>query len=181
MEFNVIKHEISEWLKNLKKIFKTIFERELLLSYERVDHEITLKIKKIKSLSLILIRLEEQQIVKKYLNEIIKKKWIRINKSLIITSLFLVLKPESKEKRLIIDYKKLNKKIVTDSTSLSLIGDIMNQIKEQKYFIKIDLKNFFNQIRIKEKDEWKTVFRMRYKTFEYLIMLFKLINVLITF
>ena len=45
-------------------------------------------------------------------------------------SLFLVLKLETDKKRPIIDYKKLNEEIVIDSTSLSLIRNIMNQIKE---------------------------------------------------
>ena len=91
-----------------------------------MDYEITLKTNEIKSSSLIFIRLEKQYIVKKYLNEIIKKNWIRINKSLIITFLFLVSKLEIEEKRSIIDYRKLNEEIVTNSTSLSLIKDMMN-------------------------------------------------------
>ena len=45
-------------------------------------------------------------------------------------SLFLVSKLETDKKRSIIDYKKLNKEIVIDSTSLLLIRDIINQIKE---------------------------------------------------
>ena len=68
-------------------------------------------------------------------------------------SLFLISKSGTNKKRPVIDYRKLNEKTVTDSTPLSLIGDMMNQIKEQKYFTKIDLKNVFNQIRIKKKDE----------------------------
>ena len=144
MKFNVIKNEILEWLKNLKEIFETISKEKLSLSYEKVDHKITLKTKKIKSSSLILTRSEEQQIVKKYLNEMTKKKWIRISKSLMTVSLFLIFKFESKEKRSVIDYRKLNEKIVTDSTLLLLMRNIMNQIKGQKYFIKIDLKNVFN-------------------------------------
>ena len=67
--------------------------------------------------------------------------------------LFLISKSRTNKKRSIIDYKKLNKEIVTDSISLLLIRDMMNQMKRQKYFIKIDLKNTFNQIRIKEEDE----------------------------
>ena len=55
-----------------------------------------------------------------------KKEWIKINKSFIIASLFLILKSKSKKKRLIIDYKKLNKKIVTDFILLLLIKDIIN-------------------------------------------------------
>ena len=67
--------------------------------------------------------------------------------------LFLVFKSETNKKRPVIDYRKLNKEIVTNSTSLSLIEDMMNQIKEQKYFTKIDLKDVFNQIRIREENE----------------------------
>ena len=40
--------------------------------------------------------------------------------------LFLVSKLETDKKRLVIDYRKLNKEIVTDSTLLSLIRDMMN-------------------------------------------------------
>ena len=55
-----------------------------------------------------------------------KKEWIRVNKSLIVTSLFLVFKSETDKKRSVIDYRKLNKETVTDSTLLLLIKNIMN-------------------------------------------------------
>ena len=82
-----------------------------------------------------------------------KKNWIRVSKSLIIASLFLIFKLETKEKRSVIDYRKLNEKIVTDSTSLLLIGDMIDKMKRQKYFIKMNLKDVFNQIRIKKENE----------------------------
>ena len=59
-----------------------------------------------------------------------KKKWIRLNKLFMIAFLFVISKSESNKKRLIIDYRKLNKEIVIDSTSLLLIRNMMNQIKE---------------------------------------------------
>ena len=43
-----------------------------------------------------------------------------------ITFLFLIFKSRINKKRPVIDYKKLNKEIVIDSTSLSLIRDMMN-------------------------------------------------------
>ena len=43
-----------------------------------------------------------------------------------IASLFLVFKLETDKKRSVIDYKKLNEEIVTDSTLLLLIRDIIN-------------------------------------------------------
>ena len=59
MNLNVIKNEISKWLKDLKKVFETILKRELSFNREEVNHEITLKIKEIKSSSLIFVRLKE--------------------------------------------------------------------------------------------------------------------------
>ena len=59
MNLNVIENEISEWLKDLKKVFETILKRELLSSYEEINHKINLKIKEIKSLLLIFIRLKK--------------------------------------------------------------------------------------------------------------------------
>ena len=59
MDLNIIKSKIPKWLKDLKKIFETISKDELLFSRKEVNHEINLKTKKIKSLLLILIRLEE--------------------------------------------------------------------------------------------------------------------------
>ena len=56
IEFNTMKSEILEWLKNLKEMFETILKKELSFNYEKVDYEITLKTNEIKSSSLILIR-----------------------------------------------------------------------------------------------------------------------------
>ena len=60
MNLNVMENEISKWLKDLKKVFETISEKELLSSCKEVDYKITLKTKEIKSLLLILTRLKEQ-------------------------------------------------------------------------------------------------------------------------
>ena len=73
IKFNVIKNKIFKWLKNLKKVFETIFKEKLSSYYKEIDYEITLKIDKIKSLSLIFTRSKKQYIIKEYLNEIIKK------------------------------------------------------------------------------------------------------------
>ena len=60
MNLNVIENEISKWLKDLKKVFETKLEKELLFNYEEINYKINLKIKKIKSLLLILIKLKKQ-------------------------------------------------------------------------------------------------------------------------
>ena len=58
------------------------------------------------------------------------------------TALFLIFKKN--DKRLVIDYRKLNNVIITDSIPLSLIQDILDQLNKTKYFFKFDIKNVFN-------------------------------------
>ena len=99
-----------------------------------MNYVIILKESELKSLLLILIKLEKQQFIKDYLDDLLHKKWIRSNKFSYRTFLFLILK--KKELRLVIDYRKLNEIIVIDSTLLSLIDNIINQIQENTIFNK---------------------------------------------
>ena len=126
IKFNVLKNEILKWLKDLKEVFEEISKEELLPHRDEVNYEIILKTEKIKSLLLISIRLKKQEIVKEYLNEMTRKEWIRVNKLFIIAFLFLISKSKIDKKRFIINYRKLNKEIVIDSTSLLLIENMMN-------------------------------------------------------
>ncbi len=48
-------------------------------------------------------------------------------------------------------------------------------------FIKLNLKNAYHCIKIKKDNEWKTAFYIYYSHFKYIIISFKLINVLTTF
>ena len=58
---------------------------------------------------------------------------------------------------------------------------MLDQLIGSQLFTKIDLKDAFNQMRIKEKNKWKTAFKTRYGTFEYLVMPFGLTNAPATF
>ena len=107
-----------------------------------MNHVIILKKQESKPSFLIFTKPEKQQFIKNYLDNLFRKRWIRSSKSSYEVSLFLVSK--KKRLRLVIDYKKLNEIIVTDSTLLSLIDDIINQIQENIMFNKIDLKNVFD-------------------------------------
>ena len=54
--------------------------------------------------------------------------------------------------------------------------ETLNQIRGAKYFTRLDLRSAYNLIRIKDGDEWKTLFRTRYGLFEFLVMPFGLTN-----
>jgi hypothetical protein len=60
---------------------------------------------------------------------------------------------------------------------LSLILGLLEQLGSAKIFTKIDLKDAYNLVQVKEGDEWKTTFRTRYGHFEYSVISFGLTNV----
>ena len=59
---------------------------------------------------------------------------------------------------------------------LPLIDEILDRLSGARVFTKIDVKNAYYRLRIREGDEWKTAFRTRYGLFEYLVMPFGLTN-----
>ena len=55
--------------------------------------------------------------------------------------------------RLVQDYWKLNQHTIKDKTPLSLIAEVIDKLKEAKYFNKLDLIWGYNNVWIKEGDE----------------------------
>ncbi|KAF8751670.1 hypothetical protein RHS01_08248 [Rhizoctonia solani] len=78
--------------------------------------------------------------------------------------------------RLVVDYRKLNKVTHKNVYPLPRQDDIMAKLRHAKIFTKLDLRWGYNNVRIKEGDEWKTAFRTKYRLFEYLVMPFGLTN-----
>jgi len=59
--------------------------------------------------------------------------------------------------------------------------DVLENIRTKKVFIKMDLRWRYNNVRIKEGDEWKAAFTTLEGLFEPLVMFFGLTNLLVTF
>ena len=78
--------------------------------------------------------------------------------------------------QLVQDYRKLNQVTIKDKTPLPLIGEVIDKLKEAKYFNKLDLIWGYNNIWIKEGDEWKAVFLTNKELFELQFMYFGLCN-----
>ncbi|KAF8698891.1 hypothetical protein RHS03_07501, partial [Rhizoctonia solani] len=78
--------------------------------------------------------------------------------------------------RLVVDYQKLNNVTHKNIYPLPRQDDLMAKLRNAKLFTKLDLQWGYNNVRIKEGDEWKTAFRAKYRLFEYLVMLFGLTN-----
>nr|GEW27560.1 putative reverse transcriptase domain-containing protein [Tanacetum cinerariifolium] len=78
--------------------------------------------------------------------------------------------------RMLIDYRELNKLAIKNRYPLSRIDDLFDQLQGARYFSKIDLRSGYHQLRVHENDIPKTMFRTKYKHFEFTVMPFGLSN-----
>ena len=84
-------------------------------------------------------------------------------------------------KRMVIDYHNLNDQTIKNNYPLLLITELIDNIESKKVFNKMDLRWRFNNMRIKEGDEWKGVFTVYIGFFELIVMFFGMTNSPATF
>jgi len=78
--------------------------------------------------------------------------------------------------RLCVDYRALNEVTKKDQHPLPLISAALDRLGGARYFTKLDIKDAYHNIGIREGDEWKTTFSTKLGTYEYLVMPFGLCN-----
>ena len=88
---------------------------------------------------------------------------------------------KDREKRIVIDYRNLNDQTVKNNYLLLLITDLIDNMGSKQVFTKMDLWWGFNNMRIKEEDEWKGVFTTHVGSFKPTVMFFGIMNSLATF
>ena len=83
--------------------------------------------------------------------------------------------------QLVQDYRALNAITVKNKYPLPLISELINTLQGAKYFTKLDVHWGFNNLQMKEGDEWKAAFQTNRGLYEPLVMFFGLTNSLATF
>ena len=68
------------------------------------------------------------------------------------------------------DYRYLNEHTVKNNYPLPLISQLVDKLKESKWFTKIDLRWEYNNVHIKEGNKWKAAFVCHRGSFEPMVM-----------
>ena len=118
--------------------------------------------------------------LKDWLEENLQKGFIRPSSSPVASPVLFVKKPGG-GLRFCVDYRALNNVTVKDRYPLPLIKETLNNLAGMKYFSKIDIISAFNNIRMREGEEYLTAFRTRFGLYESLVMPFGMTGAPATF
>ena len=180
IELRTIDEMVSQRFHKYLKVFKKK-ESERMPMRKAWDHAIDLRegfvLKKGKIYSLSRIEREE---VQEFVKDQLRKEYIRPLK-LPQTSLVFFMPKKDGKKKMVQDYWYLNSWTIKNGYLLPLISDLIDSIGKKKVFTKMDLRWGYNNVRIKEGDEWKTAFSMLEGSFEPTVMFFGLTNSPATF
>ncbi|KAL0168942.1 hypothetical protein M9458_037164, partial [Cirrhinus mrigala] len=117
----------------------------------------------------------EREAMDKYIQESLKAGLIRHSSSPAGAGFFFVKKKDG-SLRPCIDYRGLNDITVKNRYPLPLMSSAFELLQGAKVFTKLDLRNAYHLIRIREGDEWKTAFNTPTGHYEYLVLPFGLTN-----
>ena len=118
---------------------------------------------------------KEMDACKEFIDEHLKLGKIQKSQSLRASPFFFV---QKKDRGLCPcqDYWYLNEHTVKNSYPLPLISTLIDELKGAKFFSKMDIWWGYNNIQIKEGDEWKAAFITPYGLYEPLVMFFRQCN-----
>ena len=164
------------WLRVFRKV-----ESERMPVRKVWDHVIDLNnnFKASKARVYSLSRNEKEE-VQKFVDKHLKKGYIRPFKSSQTSPVFFVGKKD-RGKCIVMDYHRLNKQTVKNNYPLLLITDLVDSMGNKRVFTKMDLQWRYNNVRIKEGDEWKATFTIHVESYELVVMLFGMTNLPATF
>ena len=164
--------------------FTDIFSKEAfsqLPPWKKWDHAIDLiPNKPLPKGKTFPLSLPEQKELDTFLKENLDNGCIWPLKSPIGAPVFFVKKTD-RSLKLVQDYHKLNEITIKNSYPLPLISDVLSRLRKAHWFSTLDPHWGFNNVQVKENNEWKAAFSTNCSLFEPLIMFFGLCNLPVTF
>jgi predicted aspartyl protease len=123
---------------------------------------------------------EENNSLWEFIRENRKKGYIRPSRSPQAAPFFFVKKKDGTG-RPCQDYRKLNEQTIPNAYPIPRIAELMDRHAKHTLFTKMDLRAGYNNVRIREGDEWKAAFTTKFGLFEPTVMFFGLCNSPATF
>jgi hypothetical protein len=177
-------HHDTPTLPTHYKEFADVFNEanaDVLPPHREHDHEINLEPGSTPPHGhLYTLSQREMEELRTYLDKMIAIGFIRPSKSPAAAPILFVPKKDGRL-RPCVDYRQLNAITIKDKYPIPLIAEHLDCLSTAVIFTKLDLKGAYNLLRIAKGHEWKTAFRTRYGSFEYLVMPFGLCNAPATF
>ena len=123
---------------------------------------------------------DEQKALQEFIKEHVQKGYIRPSKSPYAAPFFFIKKKDGRL-RPVQDYRRLNEWTIRNRYPLPLISELISRVQGASLFSKFDIRWGYNNVRIKEGDEWKAAFITNQGLFEPRVMFFGLTNSPATF
>jgi len=124
--------------------------------------------------------LKEEETLSQWLDKQLKAGLIVESNSRYVAPCFFIPKKNG-TLQLVQDYRQLNQHTIKDKTLLPLINEVIDKLKNAKYFNKLDLIWGYNNVQIKEGNKWKMAFLTNKGLFKPKVIYFGLCNLPETF
>ena len=171
--------EIIKKLPGIYKNFQDIYSKEAsdtLPPRRPYNHKIELEAGQLYRFGPLYSQSTEELVVlKKYLINNLNKRFIEPSQAFYLLPV-LFIKKANRSLRFCIDFRKLNAITRKDRYPLPLIDKILARISKAAIFTKLDIRQAFHRIRIDAESEELTIFRTRYGSYKYKVLLFGLTN-----
>ncbi|SOV07548.1 uncharacterized protein UDID_19213 [Ustilago sp. UG-2017a] len=168
---DIIPQEYHQYLDVFSRV-----KADKLPPHRTYDHQIPLEEGKSPPFGPIYSLSEhELKTLREYLEENLAKGFISPSDSPAASPILFVKKKDG-SLRLCVDYRGLNRITIRNRYPLPLIDELLDRLREARFFTRIDLRGAYNLLRIAKGDKWKTAFRTRYGLFQYNVMPFGLTN-----
>ena len=171
---------VPEYLKEFTLVFsKQTFN--ILLEPKEWDHAVELiPGYKPSGCKIYPLLLAEQKELDAFLKENLETGQIWPSKSPMSSPVFFIEKKDG-SLWLVQDYQALNAVTIKNKYPLLLISKLINKLQGAQYFPRLNVCWGFNNVWMKDRDEWKAAFRTNRGLYELLIMFFRLMNSPATF
>ncbi|KAL5514485.1 hypothetical protein ACEPAG_2574 [Sanghuangporus baumii] len=128
---------------------------------------------------IIKLTREEQAALNAYVQELLDKGWIEKvqphEPCPVAAPVFFVGKKDGGA-RAVTDYRDINDATVSDPYPIPIMSVLPEKLEKGKFFFTLDMRSGYNNLRIREGDEWKAAFRVGNAVYKPKVMMFGMKN-----